>query len=152
MRRLTTIIAMTLLLALPALAQNEKRPRFSPEEFRAKMEAFIAQRACLTQSECEKVFPIYHEMKEKQRELQKKEHKLKYKTLKPEDEEKTYQDALVQIAALRAEGAKIESTYYKKMCKVVSPKKVYGIVLAEDAFHRKMLQQFNSRQNDKNKR
>ena len=76
MRRLLTTIAMTLLLALPVLAQSEKRARFSPEEFKAKLETFIAQRACLSQGECEKVFPIYHEMKEKQRELQKREHRI----------------------------------------------------------------------------
>ena len=152
MRRLTTIIAMALLLALPVLAQNDKSPRFSPEEFRAKLESFIAQRAFLTQAECEKVFPIYHEMKEKQRELQKKEHQLKYKTLKLEDEDKKFQDVLVQIADLHVEGAKIESTYYKKMSKVISPKKVYGIILAEDAFHREMLQRFNKTQQNKNKR
>ena len=151
MKRQTTIIALALLLALPALAQNDKRPRFDPEEFKTKMEAYIAQRACLTQGECEKVFPIYHEMKEKQRQLQKKEHELKYKTLKPDDAEKNYQDALAQIAELHVEGAKIESTYYKKMCKAVSAKKVYGIILAEDAFHREMLQRFNSSKTDKNK-
>ena len=143
---------MTLLLALPVLAQSEKRARFSPEEFKAKLETFIAQRACLSQGECEKVFPIYHEMKEKQRELQKREHRLKYKTLKPEDAEKDYQDALAQIAELHVEGAKIETTYYKRMCKAISPKKVYGIILAEDAFHRDMLQRFNKPQQDKNKR
>jgi len=152
MRRLLTTIAMTLLLALPVLAQSEKRARFSPEEFKAKLETFIAQRAYLSPSECEKVFPIYHEMKEKQRELQKKEHQLKYKTLKFEDSEKEYQEALAQIANLHIEGAKIESTYYKKMCKAISAKKVYGIILAEDAFHREMLQRFNRPPPDKNKR
>lgn len=140
------------MLALPMLAQNDKRPRFSPEEFRARMEAFIAQRACLTQAECEKVFPIYHEMKEKQREIQRREHKLKYNTLKPENPEKDFQDALEKVAALHIEAAKIETTYYKRMCKVISPKKVYGIILAEDAFHRDMLQRFSKPQNDKNKR
>ena len=142
---------MALLLTLPVLAQNDKRPRFNPEEFRVKLEGFIAQRACLSQSEREKVFPIYHEMKEKQRNLQKQEHQLKYKSLKAESPEKDYQDALVKITELHIEGAKIESVYYKKMCKVISPKKVYGIILAEDAFHREMLQKFSKPQ-DKNRK
>jgi len=143
---------MALLLALPVLAQNDKRPRFSPEEFRTKLESFIAQRASLCQSEREKIFPIYHEMKEKQRELQRKEYQLKYRTLKPDSPEKDYQEALEKIANLHIEAAKIESTYYKKMCKVISPKKVYNIILAEDAFHREMLQRFSKPQQDKNKR
>ncbi len=143
---------MTLLLALPVLAQNDRHPRFSPQEYRANLETFIAQRAFLNQTEREKVFPIYHEMKEKQRELQKQEHQLKYKTLKFESPEKDYQETIIKITNLHIEAAKIENAYYKKMCKVISPKKVYGIILAEDAFHREMLQRFSKPQQDKNKR
>ena len=138
---------MGLLVALPVLAQNDRRPRFNPEEFKAKLEAYVAQHACLTQDECEKVFPIYHEMKEKKRELQKQEHKLKSSTSKTDASEKEYQDALNRIAQLHIESAKIENQYYKKMCKEIPAKKVYGILLAEDVFHREMLNRFNQGQN-----
>ena len=77
MKRILTSLAIILLLSLTVQAQDNKRPRFNPEEFKARMEAYIAQKAGLSQSESEKVFPIFHEMKAKQRELLYKENKLK---------------------------------------------------------------------------
>ncbi len=150
MKRLTTIIAMFLLLTATAVAQDQKRQRFNPEEFRVKMEAYIAQKANLTEAEASKVFPIFHEMKDQQRKLMLKEMGLKNKKA---DSDKDCQTALNEIAALHVETAKLEGTYYKKMYRVVSPKKVYNIILADDAFHREMLQHFNNRhRNDKNHR
>ena len=145
MKRLASIIAMMLLLALQVSAQDNKRqPRFNPEEFRARLEAFITQRACLTQEESTKVFPIYQEMKDKERQLKQQEYKLKRNIMQSE-KDKDYQDALNQITQLRIEAAKIEESYYKKMCKAVPAKKAYAIMLAEDAFHREVLNSIEKR-------
>lgn len=148
MKRLASIIAMVLLLTLQVSAQENKQPRFNPEEFRAKLEAFITQRACLTQEECAKAFPIYQEMKDKQRNLKQQEYKLKRNCMQSA-KEKDYQDALSKITELRIEAAKIEESYYKKMCKAVTAKKAYAIMLAEDAFHREVLN--NIERKNKNK-
>ena len=43
--------------------------------------------------------------------------------------------------------AQLEVTYYKKMCKVVSPAKVYKAMCAEDKFHREMLENFGRGKN-----
>ncbi len=142
MKTLLTSIAMVLLLALPAQAQDNKRPRFNPEEFKARMETYIAQKAELSPAESEKVFPIYHEMKAKQRDLMQQEYKLKRNSIG--DSEKAHQEALLKIVKLHKEAADIEETYYKKMFKAISAKKVYAIMRAEDAFHREMLQRANN--------
>ena len=123
MKRVFTIIVATMLLALTTWAQDNKRPRFSPEEYKAKLEAYIMQKAELTPSEAEKVFPIFREMKTKQFELMKKAQKYRNR---PADQFKTdndYRDALAEMGELNIEGAKIEAAYYKKMCKVVSSNK-----------------------------
>ena len=135
---------MTLLLTLQVSAQDNKHPRFNPEEFKAKLEAFITHKAGLTAEESAKVFPIYHEMKDKQRELRQKEFKLK-KSLPQSDNDKDYQDILDKVAQLHIEAAKIEESYNKKMYKAIPAKKVYAITLAEDAFHREMLKKFNNK-------
>ena len=145
MKRLFTIIAMTMFMVLVAIAQDNKLPRFNPEEFRAKLETYIAQKANLTQAECDKVFPIYRELKEKQRKLKTGEMKLK-KNCAGYDNDKEFQEAIEDVAKLRIEAAKLEESYYKKMCKVIPAKKVYAITMAEDAFHREMLQRFNNKQ------
>ena len=54
--------------ALTSMGQGTQRKRFSPEEYKHRMEFFIAKEACLTQSEAQKFFPLLHEMLEKQRE------------------------------------------------------------------------------------
>jgi len=144
MKRLFIIIALSMLATLTTMADDHKQQRFNPEEFRVKLETFIAQKAELCPTECEKVFPIYREMKEKQRSLKQKEMQLKRPEKKYENE-KDYQQALVDIAQLHVEAAKIEETYYKKMCKVIPAHKVYAITLAEDAFHRDVLRKFNNK-------
>ena len=142
MKRVLTSLALVLFLSLSLQAQNNKWPRFNPEEFKANMEAYIAQKAGLSQSESEKVFPIFHEMKAKQRELLQKENKLK-RSIGFNESEKTYQNAIIKILDLHEEAADIEETYYKRMCKVIPAKKVYAIMYADDSFHREMLQRFS---------
>lgn len=133
-----------------AFAQEGKHPHFNVEEFRAKMKAYIAQKAELTPAECEKVFPLFQEMKEKQRELKKKELKLKRSEM-PEGD-KDSQERVLKITQLHVSAAKLEETYYRKMCKAIPAKKVYAVMLADDAFHREMLQSFAPHPKDKHKK
>ena len=128
-----------LLALLPAMAQQRRdgqhRP-FNPQEFKARMEQFVREKACLTQEEADKLFPVYHEMKAKQLELNRKMRHLKRH--KPADE-KEYACIVSQITCLGVELAKLEQTYYAKMCALVPAQKIYALILAEDAFHRDML-------------
>lgn len=149
MKPRTIIIALFIMLsAAPVVAQDNKRPRFNPEEFRAKLEAYITQKAGLTQGESEKVFPLFHEMKEKQRKLMHREQKLKHK--KELESDKDYQEALDEITEIRTESAKIGATYYKRMSKAISPKKVFMVMRADDSFHREMLQKFEKQKQRQN--
>ncbi len=133
-------------VVLSAMSQgNKHHPRFDPAEFRAKLEAYITQKAGLTNAEAAKFFPIYHEMKGKQRELSKKILDLKRKHPASNAPEKQYSDVINKIAELDVEAAKIKATYYKKLCKAVPPQKVYNAILADDSFHREMVQRFNGR-------
>ena len=148
MKKLTTIIAMALLLATSTMAQEQKRPRFNPEEFKAKMESYIVQKAELTQSESETVLPIFFEMKEKQRKLMQNEQKLKQDNAAAKTD-KDCQTILNEITNIRVESAKIGAAYYKKMSKAISPQKVYRIMCADDSFHREMLRRYNNNPKDK---
>ena len=133
-----------------AFAQEAKQPHFNVEEFRAKMKAYIAQKADLTPTECEKVFPLFQEMKEKQRELMQKEMKLKRSEMPETDKES--QERLLKITQLHVNAAKLEEAYYRKMCKAISAKKVYAIMLADDAFHREMLKSVAPHPKDKHRK
>ena len=100
-----------------------------------------------TQAEAQAFFPIYFEMKGKQRRLQHSIYQLKKNAPCANAEEKDYAINIQKIKDLGVEMAQLEVNYYKKMCGAVSPRKVYAAMQAEDRFHRKMLEDFGGRQN-----
>lgn len=123
-------------------AQN-KRERFSEREFTKQMESFIVKEACLSPAEATVFFPIFHEMHKKQRGLIWKIGELKKRTLAANAPDKEYYNIIKEINNLKIESAELEDTYYKKMCKAISAKKVHAAMKAEDKFHRCMLHKFS---------
>ena len=57
-KRSIFILLMAFVVAMQTHAQD-KRPKFSPEKFKADMEQFIVKEACLTPEESAKFFPVY---------------------------------------------------------------------------------------------
>ena len=76
MKRLSTFLIIYL-SAFLLMAQNQQRGKFNPQEFKAKLENYITQEANLTTSEAQAFFPIYFEMKGKQRQLQRQIYRIK---------------------------------------------------------------------------
>ena len=151
MKRILLTLSLSLVM-IGTMAQDNKRPRFNPEEFKARLESYITQKAELSSTEAEKFFPIYHEMKAKQREVMKKVQDLKRKHPAQDTSEKKYTEIIYKIAELDEDVAEIEEEYYKKLCKAISPQKVYRAILADDSFHREMVQRFNGHHKEKERR
>ncbi len=137
-------ILFCLSLALLLTTAAAQRPgRFSPEEFRAKQESYITKAAKLTKAEADKFFPIYREMKDKQRQYASQAQALKRNHPASGATDKDYSATVSKIAELEAEAARIQVEYYKKLCKAVSAKKVYAAILADDDFNRRLMQHFD---------
>ncbi|MBO5180326.1 MAG: hypothetical protein J6B92_00300 [Paraprevotella sp.] len=145
-RFLGLILWMT--LSLSALQAQQQKKRFSPEEFKAKLEQCITRKASLTPEEAKAFFPIFHEMRTKQRELMEGIRKLKRQDMPADAKDKDYASVVSEINKKKIESAKLEADYYNKLCKAVPAQKVYKAMKAEDRFHRDMLQ----RGNNKNRR
>lgn len=122
---------------------QEKRERISPEEFVKQMESFIVKEACLSPTEAHAFFPVFHEMRKKQQGINWQIRELKKRTPPAGASDKDYYNIIKEINSLKIENAELEETYYKKMCKVVSARKVYAAMKAEDSFHRRMLRKFS---------
>ena len=137
-----TILLICALALSTALAAQPHRGKFNPEEFKARLENFITAETGFTPAEAQAFYPIYHEMKEKQRNLQREIFRLKKNAPDSNASDKDFALVIQKIKDLGAEMAGLEVTYYKKMCKAVSPRKVYAAMQAEDKFHRKMLEEF----------
>lgn len=137
------ILSFTFMLfGLTMMAQQQQRGKFKPDEFKAKLEAYVTQEAGFNSTEAQAFYPIYFEMKGKQRGLQRQIFQLK-KNAPQTGADKDYALIIQKIKDLGVEMAQLEVSYYKKMCQVVSPQKVYKAMCAEDRFHRKMLEEFD---------
>jgi len=146
-------IILTLLLLLApcslslVLAQAQQRGKFNPEEFKAKLESYVTEVAGFTQAEAQAFFPVYFEMKSKQRKLQRNIFWLKKNAPAEGASDRDFARVIQKTKDLGVEMAQLEVTYYKKMCSAVSPHKVYLAMLAEDKFHREMLEGFDHGRN-----
>ena len=115
--------------------KNAFRPRFSPEEYQQRERAFITKKADLTQAEASAFFPLFHQMKDRQRKLSFKNGKMMRKAWKGN----------LSLAILKAvmeneeDIIELEEKYQKKFLKVVSASKLLKIKVAEKAFERRML-------------
>jgi len=144
--RMFRIIIYTLFIICPLLhanAQSQQKGKFNPQEFKAKLESYITQEVGFTTDEAQAFFPIYFEMKGKQRQLQRNIYWLKKNAPCANAADKDFAITIQKIKDLGVEMAQLEVNYYKKLCTVVSPQKVYRAMCAEDRFHRNMLEGFD---------
>lgn len=61
------LLATTFNMAAQQVGQQNKRHQFSPERYKQRLEEFVTKEAGLTADEAARLFPLLHEMQEKQR-------------------------------------------------------------------------------------
>lgn len=131
------LLLMCSMIGVSALhAQHNKMSR---EEFKAKQQAFLTQRAGLTEQEAKEFFPVYFELQDKKKELNDKAWDVMRQGKKPETTEKEYEKILDEVARLRIAADETELEYLKKFKKMLSSKKLYLIKKGELKFHRELL-------------
>ena len=128
-QRLATLL-ITLYISISLQAQDKKKPGFTKEEFRARQEAYLTQKAEITQEEATKFFPIYFDDKAW-------EQARKGKNPKTTDAE--YEQIIEGIVKARIEADKLDLEYLQRFKKILSPKKIYKLQRAEIKFHRDIL-------------
>ena len=145
-------ILMTMLVGLiPAtMAYDGSEQRLTKEEFRSKQQAFIAQKAELTQEEAEKFFPLYFELQDEKKKLNDEAWKLMRQGRNKETTEATYEEILEKVSESRIASAELEQKYLKEFEKILSCKKIYQVQQAEMSFHRRWLK--NMRDKDANRK
>ena len=127
------LISMMLLLS-GVMTQAQEARKFSPEKFQAEMEQFITKEAGLTAEEAAKFFPLFREMQQKQRAIFEKVRKEGF--TKPVDDA-TCRKLVERRDACELEQKKIQQTYHQKFFSVISPSKVFDVLIAEERFHRR---------------
>lgn len=112
----------------------------SPDEFRARQQAFITERAGLTKEEAAKFFPIYFELQDRKKQLNDKAWKL----LRSGKDEKNTTDSqygkiLEGVYNARIASDQLDKTYLERFKKILPYKKIFLIQKAEMRFYRELL-------------
>lgn len=131
---------MFVLAAAVATAQPEGQPqdapRFDPQAFQQMVEKELTKAGSLTTEEAQAFFPLYNDMRQKQREMGRQIRDLKCSA--PADA-KAAAATIMKIKSLQVEMSEIEQDYYKRILRKVPAEKVFRMMKAEDDFHRRMV-------------
>ena len=115
------------------------KPAFSPWEYMKQEEQYITAKAGLTIVEEKTVFPLLHQMKDKQREIDGKIFRMFEKAENDRLTESESKALVKEIRQLSEEKQDIENTYNRKMLATLSARKFLKFKQAEMSFGRFML-------------
>jgi len=129
-------LAVLLLLCVCSVgADAQKRKRFSPEKFEAELEQFIATDACLSPQEASRFFPLYREMRKKQRAYFGRDRH--FNSVNPHDDEECA-EAIRRHDENEIKMKELQRDYHERFMTIMPASKVYTIIKSEDKFHRQI--------------
>lgn len=141
MNRIVFLIVFAAFLT-SGFAQTKHQPdgkekcQWSKERYKEDLERCIVECAMLSPQEAEEFFPVFDEMKDKQRSIH---DKIKRMERELPATEQAYRDFIKQKDNLEMELKEIEQTYHNKFLTILPASKVYKVIQAENDFHRRML-------------
>lgn len=130
-----------------SLAAGRNEQRLTKEEFRAKQQAFITEKAGLNEDEAEKFFPLYFELQDEKKQLNDKAWKLMRQGRKDNVSEEQYEEILEGVYDARIASDELEKSYFEKFRKILSCKQIYEVQQAEMRFHREWLKNMRGKGN-----
>lgn len=142
MKRLFLVLMVSFIGIIGAFAQDGHRSKMSPEEFRQKQEAFITDKAELTQDEAAKFFPIYFELQDKKRALNDRAWSQIKRGKKEKMTEAEYDAIITNVLNARIASDKLEKAYFYRFKGILSCEKIFKVQGAEMRFHRELIKDF----------
>lgn len=134
LRRPVIFIFLLIVMALPVSAQPGPGPKpFDPKRFEAELEQFVAIEAGLTPVEASRFFPLYREMRRKQRGLMGVDRIYQHIDF---SDDKQCLEAITERDKADVKIKEIQLAYHKKFLKILPASKVLATIKAEDKFHR----------------
>ena len=122
----------------PPSHHGGKGCKFDFEQFRKDLTKHISTRAGFTAKEAQAFFPLFFEMKAKQRSYMRKTVRA-YRRVEKEDlKEKECQKILREVENLESKKDEMERTYMQRLEKAVGAKKLMKALNADHEFGRKM--------------
>lgn len=128
------ILAFCCMVSMVLSAQADMK-KFNPEQFTNDLHNYISKKAQLSADEAKVFFPLFDEMKSKERGLYKNQRQKMYRPQTDED----FQKAIEEYDKIDLSLKKLQLSYHKKFLKVLPAKKVFLIIHAEDEFRKHLL-------------
>lgn len=116
--------------------------KFDPKQYRQALQQYITAQARLTPQEAARFFPIYDEMRAKQRVIFRS--LSTYRKGKP-DSEKECLRVIREHDKNEIEMKRLQQTYHSKFLKVISASKLFEVIKAEESFNRKAFKKVSGR-------
>ena len=120
--------------------QNRQVPnrsgQFSPTEYWKQQKAFFTEKAGLTEDEADKFFPLYNELQQKKRDLNREVRRMSYQDNQTEEQARKTLDV---IAETNLKIAQLEKDYLEKFKEVLPASKILKVQNAEDQFNSQIL-------------
>lgn len=127
--------------AQPGTHTDRNRHQFSPERYKQRLEEFVTREASLTADESQKLFPMLHEMMEKQRKNSDAARQA-MQSCKDNLSEADYEKAVNKALDLDLENKRIEKEYYQKFHSALPWQKVHAVRIALWKFQMEALRRF----------
>ncbi len=145
MRRKLYITAIALLFVNFSSFSQKRTKRINNERMKAYKIAYITEQLDLSGAEAEKFWPIYNEHQEKLSELRKEEKNKIYKLVSSAEQmenlsESEAKDIIEVYSKIKDKAHKINQTYFQRLKKVLSYKKMIKLKKAEREFKRKLFE------------
>lgn len=133
------IISLLLIgcLSISLMAQN--KGKYSKQEFRAKKEAYLKEKAGLTDQEAKEFFPLYFQLEDLKKDVNRKAWAKARTGENPNTTEEEYENIIDTYFNVQVQAAALDKEYIEKFRTVLSAKKIYMIYRAEIKFNRNML-------------
>lgn len=143
MKKLIVLLLIVCGVAPLLRAAGGPEQHLTPEEFRAKQQAFITERAGLTKEEAAKFFPVYFELQDRKKQLNDEAWQLIRSGKNEKTTEAQYGEILEGVYDARIASDRLDKTYFEKFKKILPCKKIYLVQRAEMRFHRELLKGMN---------
>lgn len=147
MKKLITL-SLLFFLTFSAFAQHEERE----EKIKALKIAFITDRLQLSETEAQKFWPIYNAFEDENNKLR---HQA-FNKRRPEDidtlSEAKAKDLVNEMISIENQRSKLRTQFFKDLLTAIPAKKVILLKATEDAFNRRMFQEWQKRHPEKRER
>ena len=153
MKKTIIFLLSAITLSIFSFSLRAQDRKMNVEDFEKRKQAYVKEKAALTDEEAQRYFPLNSELNQKKFELNRqyrqKLEKARKNNQKMSDEE--YRQIIENDVELKMKEAELEKEYADKFDKVLSPEKLFKAQQAEKTFIQQEIARFRQQEKSKGK-